>query len=317
MNPVKVSAKGFGLDRQYTPRLQTLSTTAVGLGFGLTGSSLSSARASTTSSSTRLANAEEKSPPLPTSEPAVTANSAPSIPRSSFLSHLTRWTGYGQSAPPLSPSKPISISVVNAKRFAKYSKNTPVSLLRVHPRNSPVYIASMSSSLASDVDTESPSSSAPSDDFRDFIPQKYMPWADSVFSPVEVNNLPPHRPYDISIEIEDGKTPPFGPLYRLSLDERKALFDYIDEHLKKGFIRRSTSPAASPILFTRRKTGELRLCVDYRGLNAITKKNRYPLPLIDDLLDRTQGCSVFSVIDLKNAFNLIRVKEGDEWKTAF
>ena len=67
----------------------------------------------------------------------------------------------------------------------------------------------------------------------------------------------------------------------------------------------------------RKKTGGLRLCVDYRGLNAITNKNRYPLPLIDDLLDRVQGCSRFSVIDLKNAFNLVRVKEGDEWKTAF
>lgn len=309
LNPVKVSAKGFGLDRQFTPRLQTISTTAVGLGFGLAGSSLSSARASSPSSM-HLANAEEKSP-----QPTVTTDT--SVPRSSFLSTLTRWTGYGQSSPPLSRPKPISISCVSAKRFAKYSKNTPVSLLRFHSRDSPVFIASMSSSLASDIDTEPSPSSSPSDDFRDFIPQKYMPWADSVFSPVEVNNLPPHRPYDISIEIEDGKTPPFGPLYRLSLDERQALFDYIDEHMKKGFIRRSTSPAASPVLFTRRKTGELRLCVDYRGLNAITKKNRYPLPLIDDLLDRTQGCSVFSVIDLKNAFNLIRIKDGDEWKTAF
>ncbi|RXW13329.1 hypothetical protein EST38_g12526 [Candolleomyces aberdarensis] len=150
-----------------------------------------------------------------------------------------------------------------------------------------------------------------------YLPPKYMPWADSVFSPTAVDDLPPHRPYDCAIEIEEGKSPPFGPMYRLTQDEHKALGEYLDANLKKGFIRRSTSPAASPILFVRKKTGDLRLCVDYRGLNAITKKNRYPLPHIDDLLDRTQGCKFFTVIDLKNAFNLIRICEGDEWKTAF
>lgn len=95
------------------------------------------------------------------------------------------------------------------------------------------------------------------------------------------------------------------------------MFNYIETHLKKGFIWRSTSSAASPILFIRCKTGQLCLCVNYRALNAITKKNQYPIPLIHDLLDWVQGCKVFSVIDLKNAFNLIRVREGDEWKTAF
>ncbi|KAJ2935763.1 hypothetical protein H1R20_g1331, partial [Candolleomyces eurysporus] len=144
-----------------------------------------------------------------------------------------------------------------------------------------------------------------------------MPWADSVFSPTAVDDLPPHRPYDCAIEIEEGKSPPFGPMYRLSQDEHKALGEYLDTSLKKGFICCSTSSASSPILFVRKKTGDLCLCVDYRGLNAITKKNRYPLPHIDDLLDRTQGCKFFTVINLKNAFNLIRIREGDEWKTAF
>ena len=93
-------------------------------------------------------------------------------------------------------------------------------------------------------------------------------------------------------------------MYRLSQDECEAPAAYVDENLRKGFIRRSSSSAASPILFVRKKSGELRLCVDYRGLNAVTKKNRYPLPLIDDLLDRTRGCSHFTVIDLKSAFEL-------------
>ncbi|GLB39530.1 putative coprinopsis cinerea okayama7 130 [Lyophyllum shimeji] len=148
------------------------------------------------------------------------------------------------------------------------------------------------------------------------VPEKYHSYLD-VFDPVEVLKLPEHRPYDIAIDLEEGKTPPFGPIYSLAQDERQILFKYIEEQLQKGYIRRSTSSAASPILFIRRKTGDLRLCIDYRGLNAITKKNRYPLPLTADLLDRVQGCTTFTVLDLKNAFNLIRIKEGDEWKTAF
>jgi hypothetical protein len=127
----------------------------------------------------------------------------------------------------------------------------------------------------------------------------------------------PHRPYDVDIELEEGKTPPFGPLYRLTPPECEALAEYVNKNLKRGHVRSSTSSAGAPVLFIRKKTGELRLCVDYRGLNAITKKNQYPVPLVHDLLDRVQGCKVFSVIDLKSAYSHLRVKEGDEWKTAF
>ncbi len=150
----------------------------------------------------------------------------------------------------------------------------------------------------------------------DHVPKKYHNLA-SVFTIKDFTELPPHRPYDCAIDLEEGKSPPFGPLYHLSQSERAVLFDYVETNLKKGFIRRSTSSAAAPVLFVKKKTGDLRLCGDYRGLNAMTKKNRYPLPLVNDLLDRVQGCKVFSVIDLKNAFAHIRIQEGDEWKTAF
>jgi len=87
---------------------------------------------------------------------------------------------------------------------------------------------------------------------------------------------------------------------------------------KSGKIQRSTSPAGSPILFVPKPSGRgLRLCVDYRGLNAITIPNRYPLPLMQELQDRVQGAKWFTKLDLKNGFNLIRIREGDEWKTAF
>jgi len=106
-------------------------------------------------------------------------------------------------------------------------------------------------------------------------------------------------------------------LYNLSETELGVLKEYIDKNLQSGFIRRSKSPAGSPILFVKKKDGGLRLCVDYRALNAITVRDRYPIPLISEILDRLRRAKTFTKIDLRGAYNLIRVKEGDEWKTAF
>ena len=126
-----------------------------------------------------------------------------------------------------------------------------------------------------------------------------------------------HKPTDHAIELKPGTEPPFMRMYNMSPAELRALEDYINEALAKGWIRESKSPAGAPILFIPRKSGELRLCVDYRGLNEITIKNRYPLPLVNELLDRLNGSTVFSKLDLRNAYHRIRIKEGDEWKTAF
>ena len=95
------------------------------------------------------------------------------------------------------------------------------------------------------------------------------------------------------------------------------LREYLRDALAKGWIRESSSPAGAPILFAPKKDGELRLCVDYRGLNKITKKNRYPLPLIGEILDRLSKAKVYTKLDLRNAYHRIRIREGDEWKTAF
>ena len=138
-----------------------------------------------------------------------------------------------------------------------------------------------------------------------------------VFSKSAADTLPPHRPYDLKINLLPGTTPPFGPVYSLSELELATLRSWIKENLDKGFIRRSTSSAGSPILFVKKKDGSLRLCVDYRGLNAITSKNRYPLPLIPETLDRLRTAKLFTALDLRGAYNLLRVAPGDEWKTAF
>ena len=130
--------------------------------------------------------------------------------------------------------------------------------------------------------------------------------------------LPEHRPYDCKIELQEGSTAPWGPIYPLSEVELQTLREWLKEMERTGKIRRSTSPAGSPILFVPKPNGRgLRLCVDYRALNRITIPNRYPLPLMQELQDRVQGAQWFTKMDLKNGFNLIRIREGDEWKTAF
>jgi hypothetical protein len=92
---------------------------------------------------------------------------------------------------------------------------------------------------------------------------------------------------------------------------------YIETNLASGFIQRYSSPAASPILLVKKKNGSLRLCVDYRALNYASVNNRYPLPLICVILERVGKAKIFTKLDLRGAYNLIRIKEGDEFKTAF
>uniref|UniRef100_A0A388L5R7 Reverse transcriptase domain-containing protein n=1 Tax=Chara braunii TaxID=69332 RepID=A0A388L5R7_CHABU len=125
------------------------------------------------------------------------------------------------------------------------------------------------------------------------------------------------RPIQHRIEIEPGSRTPKGAIYRMSPRELEELRKQLDELLEKGWIRPSSSPFGAPVLFVPKKEGELRMCIDYRGLNAITVKNVEPLPRIDDLLDRVQGCKYFSKIDLKSGYHQIEVHPDDQYKTAF
>jgi hypothetical protein len=138
-----------------------------------------------------------------------------------------------------------------------------------------------------------------------------------VFDQSQADKLPPHRDWDHEIELQPGTVPPHGPLYNMSENELLVLRKFLQENLDKGFIRASTSPAASPVLFAKKPGGGLRFCVDYRGLNAITIKNRYPLPLIRETLAQLSQAKYFSKLDVVAAFNRIRIKAGQEWMTAF
>ena len=148
------------------------------------------------------------------------------------------------------------------------------------------------------------------------LPKKYTEFSD-VFDKVKANRLPEHRPYDCPIDLQPGKDPPWGPIYNLSPTELEVLQEYIDENLANGFIQHSRSPAGAPIFFVKKKDDWIRLVVDYRGLNKVTIRNRYALPLISSILERLSGAKFFTKLDLRGAYNLVRIRPGDEWKTAF
>ena len=148
------------------------------------------------------------------------------------------------------------------------------------------------------------------------VPEEYWKYR-KLFKGELDSGLPEHGPWDHEIPIKEGEQPKFFPIYNLNAEQLRELKAYIDENLKKGYIQPSTSPAGYPIFFVPKPNGKLRPCIDYRQLNEITIKNRYPLPLISELQDRLQGAQWFTALDLKGAYNLIRIKKGEEWKTAF
>ena len=148
------------------------------------------------------------------------------------------------------------------------------------------------------------------------IPKEYEEFSTLFDEEATEEALPSHQPWDHTIPIKEGMEPSKSPIYPLSAEKLNALREYLDENLKKGFIRESQSPAGYPILFVPKKDGKLRLCVDYRGLNNVTIKNSYPLPLISELQDRLQGAKWFTKFDIPGTYNRIRMKEGEEWKTA-
>ncbi|TKA50332.1 hypothetical protein B0A49_13656, partial [Cryomyces minteri] len=148
------------------------------------------------------------------------------------------------------------------------------------------------------------------------LPPEYHEFLD-VFSRKDSDKLPIPRPYDHKIILQPGKEPPFGPLYGMSQPELLVLQKYLKENLSKGFIQASSSPAAAPVLFVKKPGGGLRFCVDYRKLNEITVKNRYPLPLVKETLARLSKAKYYSKIDIIAAFNRLRMAHGHEWKTAF
>jgi len=154
-------------------------------------------------------------------------------------------------------------------------------------------------------------------DVRDTVPREYHHLLD-VFEKGEKTTVPPHRPgIDLGIDLEEGKTVPIKKIYAHSYNQLEELHRYVKQIENRGWIRRVKSGRASPIMFVKKKDGKLTLGADYRALNEVTKKDRHPLALISEALDRLGGAKYFTKLDIKEAYHNIRIREGDKWKTTF
>jgi len=205
------------------------------------------------------------------------------------------------SSDPLGNSSLPSVSFINAAAYARLARIKGNTIFTVTISNSDSIAGCSAKTDSADLSG---------------IPEDYHEFAD-VFSKSEASSLPPHRPYDLKIDLDEGAEPPLGRMYSLSGTEMTALRQFLDDNLRNGFVRPSNSAHGAPILFVKKKDGSLRLCVDFRGLNKISKKDRYPLPLIADLLDSPGKARIYTKIDLRHAYHLVRIREGDEWKTTF
>ncbi|GJT21788.1 putative reverse transcriptase domain-containing protein [Tanacetum coccineum] len=135
--------------------------------------------------------------------------------------------------------------------------------------------------------------------------------------PDDLPGLPPHRQVEFKIDLVSGATHVARAPYRLASSKMKELSKQLQELSEKGFIRPSSSPWGAPVLFMKKKDGTFRMCIDYRELNKLTIKNRYPLPRIDDLFNQLQGSSVYSKIDLRSGYHQLHILEEDIPITAF
>jgi transposase InsO family protein/predicted aspartyl protease len=152
---------------------------------------------------------------------------------------------------------------------------------------------------------------------EEIVPGYCLPDFLSVFEKTTFDKLPERKRWDHAIELKPGTEPFNSKIYPLSVDEQKELDKFIEEHLQSGRIRPSKSPIASPFFFIKKKDGSLRPVQDYRKLNEMTIKNRYPLPLISEVIHKLRRAKIFTKLDVRWGYNNVRIKEGDEWKAAF
>ena len=150
----------------------------------------------------------------------------------------------------------------------------------------------------------------------DGLPKEYWQYKD-LFTDEKGEMLASRRTFDHAIELKEGATPPWGPIYPMSAYQLEEVNKYLCKMLAEGKIVHCKSPAGAPILFVPKPDGKLQLCVDYRQLNKLTILNKYPLQLMTELRERVAGATVFTKLDLKDGYHLIRFRKGDEWKTSF
>lgn len=195
----------------------------------------------------------------------------------------------------------IDVRIIGAAAFAMLSKKSPASVLRIRP----------------DLSWARSVSANPAAESGENIPPCYHDFLD-VFSSTKAQRLPKPTKHDLKIDLTGDEKVPLGTVYPLSEAELEILREYVQDNLAKGHIRPASSPGGAPVFFIRKPDGSgLRLCVDYRGLNRITRRDKYPIPLIAGAIDRLRSAKLFTKLDLRVGYSNLRIAEGDEWKTAF
>jgi hypothetical protein len=258
-------------------------------------------------------------PAVPTAITLVSPVSTPQLPTPVIPTPVATPASPAPSAPSplLCGANPVSVSFVNAAAFQTLTQHgAQPSVLQIKPSDPEAFLCSAKVNIAiSKLDNSLLHTELES--LWSQVPSEYHKFLD-IFSKTKADTLPEHNPhYDHHIELEEGKQPPFGPIYNLSEVESATLQDFLQENLACNFICPSQSTCGTPILFVKKKDGSLCLCVDWHGLNTITKKDQYLLPLIPNLLDCLCDSRIFTKIDLCGAYNLVCIAPSDEWKTTF
>lgn len=216
------------------------------------------------------------------------------------------------SSPSSSSSCSTTAELINSRQMDQVLSLSAKQFNRIIRRNTdPVYLAIIRE-VESEIATPSSQRNQQSKEVRPILKE-----FEDVFPDELPHTLPPRRNVDHRIELEPGHQSPSRSPYRMSSVELEELKKQLDELLAKGHIQPSQSPFGAPVLFVKKKDGSMRLCIDYRALNKITIKNKYPLPRIDELLDQLNGAQFFSKIDLRSGYHQIRIHEDDVYKTAF
>jgi hypothetical protein len=189
-----------------------------------------------------------------------------------------------------------------------------VFMAMVHPVN-PHHFVCASSTVSGHLAEAFAKNSKPKG-FEDVVPTSLHTYAD-IFSETAFDSLPERRKWDHAIELEHEPSPGFHKVYPMTLTEQTEMDAFLEEALATRCIRQSKSPLGAPVFFIKKKDGKLRFVQDYRALNAITRKNPYLLPLIDDLIHRLKDTRYFTKLDVRWGYNNVRIHEGNEWKAAF
>ncbi|XP_019056473.1 PREDICTED: uncharacterized protein LOC109115993 [Tarenaya hassleriana] len=211
---------------------------------------------------------------------------------------------------PLSPSQVHEIQLKLAKESESKKANFYLTTSQVgkairQERNVLLLVFKDLMSIRTETSHDSPSISRLLEQFKDIFPDEIPA------------GLPPIRGIEHQIDLVPGAPLPNRPAYRMNPEETKELEKQIQELMSKGYIRESLSPCVVPVLLVPKKDGTWRMCVDCRAINNITVKYRDPIPRLDNMLDELSGATIFSKIDLKSGYHQVRMREGDEWKTAF